>query len=257
MCGQVPAADGFSSLPSTTMRTYSSRARKPQAISKSSSASPEPESPGPSAPAKRPLAESEDDRTKKRVRPSPRTAKSKPAATLKQKSLTQLHFCVDQPIIRRCPLCDLCYTRGAAEDVALHKAHCTRVQKGMEWGKEEDGEGYGTSITEVKSRIKLGNGRTGRIISFPADVGGKIGSKARTTTLLLQHRSSILMLYILAFKLVTNSESLPLRPSTVQVNITHVQSLSLPRSSRWLRKVGEHRRLCHCAANSHGDGRHL
>jgi N-acetyltransferase len=47
----------------------------------------------------------------------------------------------------------------------------------MEWSKEEEREGYGTSITEVRSRIKLGNGRTGRIISFPADVGGKIGCK--------------------------------------------------------------------------------
>lgn len=159
------------------MRTYSSRPRKSQTTPRSSSGIPEPPSSDPSTSAKRPLEDSEANRTSKRARPSPGTTKSKPAAKRKQKSLTQLHFCVDQPIIRRCPLCDLRYTKGATEDVALHKVHCARVQKGMEWSKEEEREGYGTSITEVRSRIKLGNGRTGRIISFPADVGGKIGCK--------------------------------------------------------------------------------
>lgn len=175
------------------MRTYSSRPRKSQAVPRNSSLSPDPESPGPSAPAKRPLDDSGPDRGKKRVRPSPGTTKAKSATAFKQKSLTQLHFCVDQSVIRHCPLCDLRYTKGAEEDVALHKAHCTRVQRGMEWGKEEEREGYGTSITEVKTRVKLRNERMGRIISFPADLGGKIGSKVRVRyPALSQHGPSFL-----------------------------------------------------------------
>ncbi|KAJ6547054.1 hypothetical protein B0H19DRAFT_892898, partial [Mycena capillaripes] len=98
----------------------------------------------------------------------------------KAKSFTQLHFCIDQTILRTCPLCALSYTKGAPDDEALHKDHCARVQKGMEWGREEEKEKVKAGVVEVASGIKLKDGRRGRIICFRADVGGKIGSKLST-----------------------------------------------------------------------------
>ncbi|KAF9466650.1 hypothetical protein BDZ94DRAFT_1250407 [Collybia nuda] len=98
----------------------------------------------------------------------------------KQKSLTQLHFCIDQPVLRTCSVCGLSYTKGAPDDETLHRAHCSRVQKGMEWGREEDKESTKSDVIEVRSSIKLKDGRKGRIISFRADVGGRIGSKITT-----------------------------------------------------------------------------
>ena len=62
----------------------------------------------------------------------------------------------------------------------LHRAHCARVQKGMEWGKEEEREAKNRKVVveEVRGDIKLKNGGKGRIISFRADAGGKVGNKA-------------------------------------------------------------------------------
>ncbi|KAI0093570.1 hypothetical protein BDY19DRAFT_881795 [Irpex rosettiformis] len=99
-----------------------------------------------------------------------------------QKQLTQLHFSIDSPVIRTCSVCSLTYTRGAPDDEALHRAHCARVQRGMEWGKEEEREWKSgkISVEEIESGIKLKNGTKGRIISFRADSGGKIGSKLTT-----------------------------------------------------------------------------
>lgn len=95
----------------------------------------------------------------------------------KQKVLTQLHFSVDTTILRTCPLCDLSYTKGAPDDEALHKAHCARVLKGMEWGREEEREQVKVGVEEVAVGVKLKNGKKGRIICFKADAGGKIGQK--------------------------------------------------------------------------------
>ena len=98
-----------------------------------------------------------------------------------QKTLTQLHFNIDQTTLRKCPLCDLSYIKGAEDDEALHKTHCARVQQGMEWGREEEKDGIrdGQSIIlEVENDIKLvGAKNKGRIICLPADVNGKIGTK--------------------------------------------------------------------------------
>ena len=93
------------------------------------------------------------------------------------RTLTQLHFCVDQTILRACPLCDLTYTKGAPDDEVLHRAHCARVQKGMEWGRDEEKETSKYGVMEIHRGVKLKDGRKGRIISFCANVGGKIGSK--------------------------------------------------------------------------------
>lgn len=98
---------------------------------------------------------------------------------LKQKQLTQLHFALDTTVLRTCALCALTYTRAAPDDESLHRAHCARVQRGMEWGKEEEREAKNgkARIEEVRTDVKLRNGAKGRVICFRADVGGKIGSK--------------------------------------------------------------------------------
>lgn len=104
----------------------------------------------------------------------------KPKAN-QQKTLTQLHFNIDQTTLRKCPLCDLSYTKGAEDDEALHKTNCARVRQGMEWGREEEKDGIrdGRSIIlVVENDIKLmGAKEKGRIICLPADINGKIGAK--------------------------------------------------------------------------------
>ncbi|KAF8894483.1 hypothetical protein BD779DRAFT_1501345 [Infundibulicybe gibba] len=94
-----------------------------------------------------------------------------------QKTLTQLHFCIDQTVLRTCPRCNFTYTKGAPDDETLHRSHCARVQRGMEWGREEEKEKDKAGLVEIATSVKLKDGSKGRIISFKADVGGKIGSK--------------------------------------------------------------------------------
>ena len=110
------------------------------------------------------------------------TTKANAKSNLKagSKTLTQLHFNIDQSIMRTCSLCNLSYTRGAPDDESLHRAHCTRARQGMEWGREEEKDkmrGTETVVVEVASGVKLKGNKKGRIISFPASIGGKIGSK--------------------------------------------------------------------------------
>lgn len=122
-----------------------------------------------------------------------RSAKEPENAKLKQKQLTQLHFALDTTVLRTCALCSLTYTRGAPDDESLHRAHCARVQKGMEWGKEEEREAKNGKVQaeEVASDVKLKNGAKGRIICFRADAGGKIGSKASNTLQIVRYSGDI------------------------------------------------------------------
>jgi N-acetyltransferase len=50
----------------------------------------------------------------------------------------------------------------------------------MEWGKEEEREALKASVDEVAAGVKLRDSTKGRIICFPATLGGKIGTKVRT-----------------------------------------------------------------------------
>lgn len=102
----------------------------------------------------------------------------------KQQTLTQLHFCIDQTILKACSRCGLSFTKGVPDDEALHRAHCAQVQKGMEWGREEEKETIKAGVVQVETSVKLKNGRRGRIICFPADIGGKIGYKVITLDIL-------------------------------------------------------------------------
>lgn len=94
-----------------------------------------------------------------------------------QKTLTQLHFVLESSVLRTCPLCELSYTKGAPDDEVLHRSHCTRVQRGMEWGREEEREAAKAGVVEVAVNVKLKNATYGRIICFPATAGGRIGLK--------------------------------------------------------------------------------
>ncbi|KAL1746102.1 hypothetical protein HDZ31DRAFT_81500 [Schizophyllum fasciatum] len=116
--------------------------------------------------------------------PSRKTTKVRPkkSAPAQQKTLTQLHFVLDQSVMRTCPQCGLSYTKAAPDDETLHRAHCARVRKGMEWGREEEREREKAGVVEIESVAwRTSKGKTrGRIVCFKADVGGKIGSKLAT-----------------------------------------------------------------------------
>jgi N-acetyltransferase len=75
-------------------------------------------------------------------------------------------------VLRTCALCGLSYTIAAPADEALHKAHCARARRGMEWGRDE-----ARGATEVASGLRLKSGMQGRIVSVRLDAGGKLGSK--------------------------------------------------------------------------------
>ncbi|KAJ7739708.1 hypothetical protein DFH07DRAFT_77697 [Mycena maculata] len=162
-------------------RTYASRNRTSLPSSPPSSLS---SSPVACQKRKRPLEESLENLTAPAAK-QPKNFLEKPKLKAKQtakpkskaKTFTQLHFCIDQTILRTCPLCALSYTKGAQDDESLHKAHCARVQKGMEWGREEEKEKTKAGVVEVASGIKLKDGKKGRIICFKADANCKIGSK--------------------------------------------------------------------------------
>ncbi|CAA7268446.1 unnamed protein product [Cyclocybe aegerita] len=160
-----------------------------------------PATPAISRPSKRPFSEvtspSSEDRPSplfplaKRSKLSAKlssTVKAKSSSNTKngapkpsQQKLTQLHFNIDQSILRTCPICDLSYTKGASGDEALHRTHCAKVQQGMEWGREEEKDRIRNGenvVTDVVTDVKLrGRKKKGRVICFSADIDGKIGAK--------------------------------------------------------------------------------
>ncbi|KAF8582096.1 hypothetical protein K439DRAFT_1273425, partial [Ramaria rubella] len=95
------------------------------------------------------------------------------------KPLTQLHF-ITSSTLRTCSSCSLSYTQGAIDDEALHKRHCARVQRGFEWGKEEEKHVHKAGARVVADLVRI-EGPTGaihgRIIAIPANSAGKIGAK--------------------------------------------------------------------------------
>ncbi|CCL99332.1 uncharacterized protein FIBRA_01350 [Fibroporia radiculosa] len=106
--------------------------------------------------------------------------KGKQSSQTQPPKLTQLHFSLDTSVLRTCPLCDLSYTKGAPDDESLHRSHCARVQRGLEWGKEEERELLKSGVEELATSVKLKNGAKGRIVCFRPDIGGKIGGKLST-----------------------------------------------------------------------------
>jgi hypothetical protein len=159
-----------SPMVTTIRRTYAARA-KPSLSSSS---------PAPINSLKRKLRDSEPENVpilKKRCT-SKLLSEARPSATKSsQRTLTQLHFALDCSVLRTCSLCSLTYTKGAPDDETLHRSHCGRVQRGMEWGREEEREVVKAGVDELTANIKLKNGTSGRIICFPANAGGRIGTK--------------------------------------------------------------------------------
>ena len=187
-------------------RTYSSRNRKsfkseahPSSSPHSTLASSPPATPAIVRPSKRPISHllsflgNENDispplkRLKSLAKPTTAKTKSKSNGKVKnstQNTLTQLHFNIDQPILRTCSLCDLSYTKGAPDDEVLHRTHCSRVRQGMEWGRgeEKDSAKSCETIVEIETNIKLkSKSNRGRIICLPANVGGKPRAKVWST----------------------------------------------------------------------------
>ncbi|KAI5124385.1 hypothetical protein M0805_008988 [Coniferiporia weirii] len=172
-------------------RTYGSRGGKPRqpAVSYSSDTSPSPSSTGERdiicTKRKRPLTDIifNGMPPKKKISPKNSTATDGAKAKDRKKAatLTQLHFSIDQSILRTCPICDLTYTRGAPDDEILHKTHCIRVQKGMEWGREEkERERTDGDIVVVEEDVMLTQGDRGRIVAVKASSGGRLGNKLAT-----------------------------------------------------------------------------
>ncbi|KAJ1307833.1 hypothetical protein OPQ81_001915 [Rhizoctonia solani] len=101
-------------------------------------------------------------------------------------SLTQLHFLPSKPILVTCKSCDLSYTRGAQEDEELHRTHCLRVARGMEWSREERSleKPLGAEMSDVElieERYVLPNDDVGRILRIRCDITkGKLGQKVNT-----------------------------------------------------------------------------
>jgi len=180
---------------SRIQRTYSRRSR-----STLSSSSPPPEDPAPEPPtsspsptppspptAKRPLSAAltfpPHPKRSRLIQPDAKKFKSSSASSSrwkpnpKKQSLIQLHFCIDASVLRTCPICDLSYTKGAQDDEALHKSHCARVQRGLEWTKDEAKESAKQGVIEIESGIRLKDGSLGRILAVNSTVTGKIGSK--------------------------------------------------------------------------------
>ncbi|KAG8906858.1 hypothetical protein FRB99_005918 [Tulasnella sp. 403] len=92
--------------------------------------------------------------------------------------LTQLHLSFTSGITT-CSLCGLAYTRGAIDDEQLHKSHCARATRGLEWGKEEE---KAAGVQVVEDQVRLKDGRRGRIVYFRSDIKGRL--RAKLTTLL-------------------------------------------------------------------------
>ena len=182
-------------MSSRIQRTYSRRSR-----STLSSSSPPPEDPAPEPSTSSPSSTPPSSPIRKRSlsdatssnrpakkprlsRPDSKKFKSSSASSSKWKpnpkkqSLIQLHFSIDASILRRCQICDLSYTKGAQDDEALHKSHCARVQRGLEWTKDEIKEGVKHGVVEIESGIRLKDGSIGRIVAVNANVPGKLGSK--------------------------------------------------------------------------------
>ena len=175
-------------MTTTVKKTYHKRTRTIAPVSSSSPASPVLLSPA-HATGKRAREENDDGEN---IHPAKRqnttvktlstiTNKNKrtpPSRKPHRKPFTQLQLALStQPAFRSCGLCGLSYTRGTPEDESLHRSHCARVTKGMEWGREEEKESGRAGVSVVRDDVKLKGGEHGRIISFRADVSGKIGTK--------------------------------------------------------------------------------
>ncbi|CAE6536244.1 unnamed protein product [Rhizoctonia solani] len=160
-------------------------------------------------------------------------------------ALAQLHF-LSKTTLVTCKSCDLSYTRGAAEDESLHRAHCRRIVRGLEWTREErtleKPIGSGTSDVEiVEERCLLSNGDVGRIVRIRCDATkGKLGQKV--TTLLSTINKAL------------SAPSLPessLSTSKAYVMIVSDSSSKLAKNSKPSAKRSNAERIVGCVITTH------
>lgn len=182
-------------MATTVKKTYHKRTRTMVPVSSSSPEWPIPPPPA-HAPRKRARDENDDGENIHPTKRQNTTAKALSTVTSKnkrtppltrprRKPLAQLQLAFStQPALRSCDLCGLSYTRGTPEDESLHRSHCARVTKGMEWGRDDEKERSRAGVSVVQEDVKLKGGEHGRIVSFRADVSGKIGTKVSVTKLL-------------------------------------------------------------------------
>lgn len=141
--------------------------------------------------------------------------------------------------LKTCLKCSLSYIKGAVEDEALHKKHCLRVQRGLEWGKEEEREAdkAGVRVIEDLLRFKDVNGHIfARIISVPADVGGKISAKVSSSRFARMNPNVPLIIYEQLsnlFYTINLSLSAPsLTPEVLKASKAYLFLLPVPNTTR-------------------------
>lgn len=247
-------------MPAGLKRTYSTRTAKPAPPSSPPSELTSP----PPLKRKRPLADrltgTNTPSKKPRRAPGASTSKAKAGDTSaatkpKQGKLTQLHFSLDTPTLRTCPLCDLSYTRGAPDDEALHKAHCARVQRGLEWGREEQREAEKAGVEELESSVKLPNGARGRIVCFRPDVGGKIGAKVREFAPVVYVGARWLTRCAAARDPAGHDPPRALVPTALACGPSTIEDIPLPSVyARHYYDAREDRRMRRCATHIHRHG---
>ena len=167
-------------------RTYGSQARRGKSsfLSNSSDTSSSPERGGNdffSLKRKRPLGDLLVNNAPPTKKPAilVKKAKTNEKNTKAKPALRQMHLSIDSSVIKTCAICNLSYTKGAPDDESLHRSHCARVQRGMEWGKEEEREvgALDASAVVVEDDVVLSSKEKGRIIAVRANAGKKLGSK--------------------------------------------------------------------------------
>ncbi|EJD53289.1 hypothetical protein AURDEDRAFT_81654 [Auricularia subglabra TFB-10046 SS5] len=142
----------------------------------------------------------EDDPPSKlqtRKKPATASAKAKPA-------LTQMHLAFNNNPVKPCKTCGLTYTRGASEDEALHKTHCARVQRGLDWGRDEEKDVVRAGVQSIDAAAVLRSGLDGRIVACKADIaGGKVGAKVN---ILMEMISTVLSAPPLSARALANTK---------------------------------------------------
>lgn len=223
-------------------RTYSSRSRLSLPSSSPSSS--------PSTTKRKHFGEGAENEppTKKRI--TNKTSPSERSTKSKQSVLRQLHFSIETSVLRTCTICGLSYTRGAPDDESLHRAHCSRVQRGMEWGREEEREAGKVGVEEIQSAVKLKNGKKGRIICFKANVGGRIGSKVSRP----HYAYGAPVLWTLtdifeACDIARDDKSCPFISSAINRHPTIIESIPLSDTITDQCTPREDSRMRHCSTN--------
>ena len=252
-------------MATTVKKTYHKRTRTMAPLLSSSPEWPVPPPP-PSTRASRKRARSENDDSEN-IHPTKRqnitvkalstvTSNNKqtpPSKKPRRKPLTQLQLALStQPALRSCDLCGLSYTRGTPEDESLHRSHCARVTKGMEWGRDEEKERSRVGVSVVQEDVKLRGGEHGRVISFRADVSGKIGAKVSAAKLLGAGYLTVTTCVVIYNSIYNQSCALSSKSYTR--NAGRFEGLPVPCARQQERQTGTHCRVLDRSADQDRDG---